>query len=159
MPRTTYTQEFRAHLVALVRTGRTPESLAREFEPSARTIRSWFEAAKLAETSGAVDKDSRISEVERELRQVEEEREILKKAAPWFAVESGSIRQRTERRRRRRRSDVGVVDARRHGHCGEGRSLCGTLAGRVEGTAARRTVDVARTECRSAPARGRRHSR
>lgn len=30
-------------MVALVRLGRTPESLSREFEPSAQSIRSWVE--------------------------------------------------------------------------------------------------------------------
>jgi transposase len=45
MARKTYTAEFRSHLVSLVQQGRTPESLAREFEPSAPTIRAWVEAA------------------------------------------------------------------------------------------------------------------
>jgi transposase len=90
--------EFRSHLVSLVKSGRTPESLAREFEPSAPTIRSWVEAARAAEAGGeVVDKDARIRELERRLKQVEEEREILKKAAAWFAAESGSPRKKGSR--------------------------------------------------------------
>ena len=40
MPRTrkAYPPEFRAQMVELVRGGRSPEELAREFEPSANTI-------------------------------------------------------------------------------------------------------------------------
>lgn len=98
MPRKTYTPEFRAHLVSLVKAGRTPESLAREFEPSAPTIRAWVEAAAQTEAGGGVvDKDARIRELERKLKQVEEEREILKKAAAWFAAESGSTRKKGTR--------------------------------------------------------------
>lgn len=98
MPRKTYTPEFREHLISLVKAGRTAESLAREFEPSAPTIRAWVEAAQArAEGRGPDDKDARIRELERKLRQVEEEREILKKAAAWFAAESGSIPKRGSR--------------------------------------------------------------
>ena len=38
-----YSPEFREQMVALVRSGRTPESLSREFEPSAQSIRNWVE--------------------------------------------------------------------------------------------------------------------
>lgn len=36
-----YAPEFRRQMVELVRTGRNPEELAKEFEPSAQTIRNW----------------------------------------------------------------------------------------------------------------------
>ena len=36
-----YPPEFRDQMVELVRTGRSPEELAREFEPSAQAIRNW----------------------------------------------------------------------------------------------------------------------
>ena len=40
MPRTRppYSVEFRQQMVELVKTGRTPEELSREFEPTAQTI-------------------------------------------------------------------------------------------------------------------------
>ncbi|MBA2291544.1 MAG: transposase [Gemmatimonadales bacterium] len=41
MARREYPTEFRQQLIALVQAGRTPESLAKEFEPSAQTIRNW----------------------------------------------------------------------------------------------------------------------
>ncbi len=43
MPRTRapYPSEFRQQMVELVRTGRSPEELARRYEPSAQAIRNW----------------------------------------------------------------------------------------------------------------------
>jgi len=43
--RTPYPAEFRAHMVELVKAGRTPEELAREFEPTAQTIINWVAQA------------------------------------------------------------------------------------------------------------------
>ncbi len=40
-----YAPEFRQHMVELVRAGRAPKELAREFEPSAQTIRNWAATA------------------------------------------------------------------------------------------------------------------
>lgn len=40
-----YPPEFRRQMVELVRAGRTPEQLAREFEPSIRSIRIWVAQA------------------------------------------------------------------------------------------------------------------
>src|SRR3989442_12053325 len=42
-----YPPEFRARLVELVRKGRTPEELGRQFEPSAQAIRNWVKQAAL----------------------------------------------------------------------------------------------------------------
>ena len=39
--RRAYAPEFRRQLVELVDAGRTPEELAREFEPTAQSIRNW----------------------------------------------------------------------------------------------------------------------
>jgi transposase-like protein len=43
----TYPPEFRRRMVELVRSGRTPEALAREFEPTAQSIRTWVRQADL----------------------------------------------------------------------------------------------------------------
>ena len=40
-----YPEEFKRKLVALVREGRRPEELARQFEPSAQAIRNWIAQA------------------------------------------------------------------------------------------------------------------
>src|SRR5437870_5501216 len=49
MPRShrPYPLEFRQRLIELVRKGRTPEELARQFEPSAQAIRNWMKQAAL----------------------------------------------------------------------------------------------------------------
>ena len=92
MARKTYSAEYRAHLVALARQVRSADSLAREFEPSAQTIRAWVQAADDADRGPvAVDKDAKIAALEREVAALREEREILKKAAAWFAAETGSV--------------------------------------------------------------------
>ena len=47
MPRTRppYSPEFRRQMVELVRAGRNPDDLAREFEPSGHSIRAWVAQA------------------------------------------------------------------------------------------------------------------
>ncbi len=44
-PRNPYLGEFRAQMVELVKAGRTPEELAREFEPTAQSILNWVAQA------------------------------------------------------------------------------------------------------------------
>ena len=90
-----YAPEFRQQMVELVRAGRTPEELAREFEPTANTIRDWVKQGDLDEgrrSDGLTTAErEEISQLKREVRQLRLERDILKKAAAWFARESGSI--------------------------------------------------------------------
>ena len=43
--RTAYPPEFRRQMVDLVRSARTPEELAREFEPTAQSISTWVKQA------------------------------------------------------------------------------------------------------------------
>ncbi|MCE2559076.1 MAG: transposase [Acidobacteria bacterium] len=47
MPRSRprYPAEYRQQMVDLVRSGRSPDQLAREFEPSAQSIRTWVAQA------------------------------------------------------------------------------------------------------------------
>jgi transposase-like protein len=44
--RTAYPPEFRRQMVVLVRSGRTPEEVAREFEPTAQSISTWVKQAE-----------------------------------------------------------------------------------------------------------------
>jgi transposase len=81
-------------MVELVRSGRSPEALAQEFEPAAQTIRNWVKQADLddgrrADGLTSSDRDE-LRRLRRENRRLREEREILKKAAAWFAGETGS---------------------------------------------------------------------
>ena len=86
-----YTKEFRRQMVELVRAGRNPHELAQEYEPTANAIRGWVKKAD--EDEGVVTEGVTGAELEelrnlrRENRVLREEREILKKAAAWFARE------------------------------------------------------------------------
>ena len=100
MPRThpAYAPEFRRQMVALARSGRSVEGLAREFEPSAGAIRNWVKQADLDEgrrSDGLTTVERQeLQRLKREVKQLRMEREILKKAAAWFARESDSIPER-----------------------------------------------------------------
>lgn len=86
-----YPAEFREHIVALHRSGRSIASLAREFEPTEPTILSWVRAASPSTTSSPSAQKLEGSEREellslrREVAKLKMEREILEKAAAWFA--------------------------------------------------------------------------
>lgn len=93
--RPAYPLEFRRQIVELVRAGRTPEELAHEFEPSAQSIRNWVRQAdrddgRRADGLTTVERDE-LRRLRRENRQLREEREILAKAAAWFARETDSV--------------------------------------------------------------------
>jgi transposase len=90
-----YPLEFRRQMLDLVRAGRTPEELAQEFEPTAKAIRNWvkqsdLEEGRLEESLTSAEREE-LRRLRREVRQLREEREILAKAAAWFARETGSI--------------------------------------------------------------------
>ena len=91
-----YPLEFRDRMIDLVRGGRSPEDLAREFEPSAQAIRNWVAQADRdagrREDGLTTDERTELQRLRRENATLREEREILKKAAAWFAKETGSIR-------------------------------------------------------------------
>ena len=90
-----YPPEFRRQMVERVRAGRNPEELAREFEPSAQAIRNWEAQADRDEGQRAdgltTAERQELTRLKRENRQLRMEREILAKAAAWFARETDSI--------------------------------------------------------------------
>jgi len=93
--RTPYPQVFRDQIVDLVRSGRSIASLAREFEPSEQTIRNWLKQADIDDghrSDGATtaEKDE-IRRLRKQLRVVKQERDILAKAAAWFAQETRGV--------------------------------------------------------------------
>ncbi len=89
-----YAAEFRARMVELVRSGRTPEDLSREFEPTAQSIWNWVRQAErdlgVRQDGLTTDEKEELRRLRREIRVLREEKEILKKAAAWFAEETGS---------------------------------------------------------------------
>ena len=87
-----YSPEYRRRMVELVRAGRSPDDLAKEFEPTAQSIRNWVTQAErdAGRRLDGLTSDER-QELRRENRVLREEREILAKAAAWFATETGSV--------------------------------------------------------------------
>jgi transposase len=78
--------------VALAREGRTAGDLAREFEPNRQTIRSWIIQANIDQglaVGVASDERDDLARLRREVEILREEKEILAKAAAWFAEETG----------------------------------------------------------------------
>lgn len=90
-----YPEEVRSELVEMVRAGRSPKELAEKFEPSAQSIRNWVAQAERdrGERKDGLTTDEReeLGRLRRENRTLREEKEILKKAAAWFARETTSI--------------------------------------------------------------------
>jgi len=90
--RSAYPPEFRRQMVDLVRSGRTPEELSREFEPTAQSITNWVrqaerDAGKRSDGPTSVEREELIR-LRRENQRLRQERDILSKAAAWFARES-----------------------------------------------------------------------
>ena len=96
--RTPYSPEFRRQMVELVRAGRDPDELAREFEPTAQSIRNWVGVTDRAdgrreekvEVFTPSERDELIR-LRRENKQLRQERDILSRAAAWFARETGAV--------------------------------------------------------------------
>lgn len=99
--RKTYPPEYKAQLFEMARAGRSAESLARDFEPSAQTIRNWVKQADIDEgrrSDGLTTAErEELWRLRRENRRLQEELEIIGKAATWFA-------QRRDESKRKRRS-------------------------------------------------------
>ena len=100
MPKTRlrYAPEFRRQMIELVRAGRDPDDLAREFKPPSQSIRNWVAQAdrsegrreEKVEATSSAERDELIK-LRREARQLKLERDILLKAAAWFARETGAV--------------------------------------------------------------------
>ena len=90
-----YPPEFRQQMIELVRAGRTPEELGREFEPTSQTIRNWVAQAERdagCRNDGLTTAErDELRRLRRENHQLKLEREILAKAAAWFARETDSV--------------------------------------------------------------------
>ena len=94
MPRTRspYPSEFRVEAVRLLRSGaRSPRELAAELGCSQQTLSNWLrqDEADRGERQDllSTEERQRLRELERENRVLRQEREILKRAAAFFARE------------------------------------------------------------------------
>ena len=91
-PKQPYPAQFRQQMIELVRAGRKPGELAKEFGCHATSIMNWIRQADEASGTapsqpGALSASERqeLIELRRKLRQVQMERDILAKATAWFA--------------------------------------------------------------------------
>ena len=93
--RTPYPAEFHAQMVELVKAGRTPEDLAREFEPTAQSIINWVVQAErdtgVRHDGLSTAERQELTQLRRENRQLKMERDILSHAAAWSARETGAV--------------------------------------------------------------------
>lgn len=87
--RAPYPPEFKRRLIELVRAGRTPESLAKDFEPTAPCIRNWVKQADLdagTRSDGLTTQErEELARLRREVKELREEKDILGKFAAWSA--------------------------------------------------------------------------
>ncbi len=91
-----YPATYREQMIALARGGRNAKELAQEFEPSEQTVRNWIFQAEgdrwVRPGVPTSDERAELQRLRRENHQVKVERDILRKAAAWFARLSGTIR-------------------------------------------------------------------
>ena len=88
-----YPAEFRQQIVDLVKAGRTPAELSREFGVTAQTIANWVGHAAIdggapkagKEALSAAEREE-LSRLRRDNRRLQQERDILAKATAWFAA-------------------------------------------------------------------------
>ena len=98
--RRAYPPEFREQIVELFRAGRSTTDLAKDFGPHPQTIRNWA-AACVKDDAGdggtagkgtlTASEREELDRLRRENRQLRLDREILSKAAAWFARETNRI--------------------------------------------------------------------
>lgn len=88
-----YPAQFREQMVELIRAGREPADLTKEFGCHVTSILSWVRKAQPSSVcasppdSAALNAAERqeLKELRRKLNQVQMERDILAKATAWFA--------------------------------------------------------------------------
>ena len=97
MPKThaPYPPEYRKQILELARSGRSAEELAKEFEPTAQCIRNWIKQDELdrgqRQDGLTSEEKAELARLRKENKELKLEREILAKAAAWFARETDSI--------------------------------------------------------------------
>lgn len=91
MPKKTFTDEYKRRMVDLVRAGREPVELAREFDVSITSIKRWVAQAGVddgLQDGMTTTEREELVRLRREVARLQEERDILKKFAAWSAQEA-----------------------------------------------------------------------
>jgi transposase len=95
VPRTrpAYPEQFRREAIELLRAGRSPRELAESLGVSAQTLRNWRRQDQLDrhERDDGITSDEReeLARLRRENLRLKQERDLLKRAAAFFAAENG----------------------------------------------------------------------
>jgi transposase len=91
-PRRSFTREFKAEVVALVRQpGNTAASVARDLDLTETAVRDWVKQADVDDgrRDGLTsDERAELAQLRKEVRVLREERDILKRATAFFARET-----------------------------------------------------------------------
>ena len=168
--------EFRRQMVELVRAGRSTGGPSREFEPTAQSISNWVAQADEQEGRreekvdglAAAERDE-LARLRRENKQLRLERDILSRAAAWFARETGADAVRVfefmsanqavlpDRGHGARAGRVGVrlsCVATAPGLCSRGGRRCAAQAGAHHPCQFARDIWGAARPCRAAGRRG-----
>ena len=96
MPRTrpAYPDDFRREAVELLRAGRTPRELSQSLGVSEQTLRNWRRQDQIDrhERDDGITSDERdeLTRLRRENERLRQERDLLKRAAAFFAAENGT---------------------------------------------------------------------
>ena len=91
-PRRSFTKEFKAEVVALVRQpGNTAASVARDLDLTETAVRDWVKQADIDDghRDGLTTVErAELAQLRKEVRVLREERDILKRATAFFARET-----------------------------------------------------------------------
>ena len=93
LPKRKYAPEFRAEAVKLVESGVAQAEVARRLGVALTTLSGWCEMSRKgklnsSDRKSASEKDQEIARLKRENAELKMERDILRKAAAYFAKES-----------------------------------------------------------------------
>lgn len=84
-----YSEEYKRQAVERVREGQRIKEVAKAFGCSVYSLREWVKQAEVAEMSRppTAEELAEIRRLKRQVRELEEQRDILKKATAFFAKE------------------------------------------------------------------------
>ena len=89
-----YPPEFRRRVLELIRSGQSIHATAQKFDIARQTVMNWMRQDDVdsGRSDGTTTAESQeVARLKRRVRELELEREILSKAAAWFARETNAV--------------------------------------------------------------------